>query len=456
MSVRRPIFLRHLAAVARLTAGWTMIALGLLGLVLPILQGILFLVIGLALLAPFIPFVDRLQQRLYRRMPRAKAWIERNASRFRRAVIHRRKGPLPPRLVFYVTAHGYGHGVRTCDVLRAFRRRHPDVPVTVVSDLPESFFRARVPDAEVAVRRDAFDLGLVQKDALRPDLDATLERLIELRRGARRRAALERAYLRAVHAGLVVADIPGLPLRAAADIGLPAYAVGNFSWDWIYEPWIERDARWRDIVDWFRGDYAAADGVFRLPFSGDMSAFRRGEDVPLLTEPCASRRAEIAAAFDIPAGERWALIGFTSLRWSEDALRRLNELPDTRFLVMAPADFPGRAFHRIDRARFSFSEALASCDVVLSKPGYGIVSECVAHRKPLVYAEREEFRETPVLVEGIRRNLASAPVSIEELTRGDLGPALEHAVRQEVPAPSIPLGGAALLADRFARLLADR
>lgn len=38
--------------IIRLIVGWTFIALGVVGLVLPFLQGILFIAIGLAIIAP--------------------------------------------------------------------------------------------------------------------------------------------------------------------------------------------------------------------------------------------------------------------------------------------------------------------------------------------------------------------------------------------------------------------
>ena len=43
----------------RLASGWTLIALGIVGLVLPILQGIALIVAGLALLAPDMPWARR-------------------------------------------------------------------------------------------------------------------------------------------------------------------------------------------------------------------------------------------------------------------------------------------------------------------------------------------------------------------------------------------------------------
>ena len=43
-------------------------------------------------------------------------------------------------------------------------------------------------------------------------------------------------------------------------------------------------------------------------------------------------------------------------------------------------------------------DIVAAADVVVSKPGYGIVSECAAHRTPLLYTSRGRFAEYDVMV----------------------------------------------------------
>lgn len=78
----------------KLILGWAFMVLGVLGLFLPVLQGVLFLAIGLAILAQELPWAHRLMTRLRHRFPhmaemfdrshhKAEAWIHR--------VIHGRK-----------------------------------------------------------------------------------------------------------------------------------------------------------------------------------------------------------------------------------------------------------------------------------------------------------------------------------------------------------------------------
>jgi UDP-N-acetylglucosamine:LPS N-acetylglucosamine transferase len=56
-----------------------------------------------------------------------------------------------------------------------------------------------------------------------------------------------------------------------------------------------------------------------------------------------------------------------------------------------------------------------AADLVISKPGYGIVSECIAGGTPILYTSRGDFAEYPILVEGIRKAIPSAYISNEDL-----------------------------------------
>ena len=82
----------HAAALKRwslLGAGWGFVLLGIVGLFLPILQGILFITIGLIILTRVHPWARALVVRLRRRFPavnrgyrsalaRARRWIGRD------------------------------------------------------------------------------------------------------------------------------------------------------------------------------------------------------------------------------------------------------------------------------------------------------------------------------------------------------------------------------------------
>jgi hypothetical protein len=85
--------------IALYWVGWVFVVLGVLGLFLPILQGILFLLIGLFLLSAVSPRIRLLRQRLRRRArARYPQWTDRfeeaeqRAARWMRRIVKPRRG----------------------------------------------------------------------------------------------------------------------------------------------------------------------------------------------------------------------------------------------------------------------------------------------------------------------------------------------------------------------------
>jgi hypothetical protein len=78
---------------------------------------------------------------------------------------------------------------------------------------------------------------------------------------------------------------------------------------------------------------------------------------------------------------------------------------------------------------------------VISKPGFGILSDCVVNHKPLIYADRANFREYPILQESIRKYLKHVHISAEDLYSGDLESSLRAVETAAEPPENLPAGG---------------
>lgn len=81
---------KRLTRLALLTLGWGLVALGVVGLFLPVLQGVLFILAGLSILSHESTTAKRWLDRLRARFPKADArlhvWGERLRSILRRRV----------------------------------------------------------------------------------------------------------------------------------------------------------------------------------------------------------------------------------------------------------------------------------------------------------------------------------------------------------------------------------
>ncbi len=352
------------------------------------------------------------------------------------------------KIAYYITAHGYGHGTRSCDILNALRAANPTVPIIVKTDLPIDFMKSRLSDG-IDLRQGAFDVGLIQKDSINIDLDASISAIEKVYARESELIEQEVAFIQEENIGVVVADIPAIPLAAAQQAGIPNIACANFGWDWIYSEFIDHDPRWKTYMDKIRQVYEKTDLLLRQPFAEPMAAFNNQVDLPLMAKPGTTRRELITATTGSDSKKRWALLSFSSLNLDQGALETIAQLKDYELFSVEPLRWADSNIHSIPRSVVSFADILASCDVVITKPGFGIVSECIANNKPIIYSDRKNFKEYPVLVASIERFCQQAFIPNAELYSGRFKRALQDIEMASEPPEQIKDGGAELAAQHI-------
>jgi L-arabinokinase len=196
--------------------------------------------------------------------------------------------------------------------------------------------------------------------------------------------------------------------------------------------------------------------MLRLPFAHQMDCFANVTDVPLVTAVGAPATEETRHALRIEANDSRPVV-FLAMRAHvspEVVQRAASGSPEFVFVALSKreAGFPENLRSVRLGPKVSFADVVAAADIVVSKPGYGIVAACAAHETNFLYPRRYGFREDEVL-------LAEAPryTRIREIPRAayETGMWAEHlqALRQQPEATERPgLHGA----DVCARIIADR
>jgi hypothetical protein len=352
------------------------------------------------------------------------------------------------KIAYYITAHGFGHAVRSCEILRRLIELEPRIEPIVVSTIPDFLIEQNV-GMRLPMRRERLDVGLIQFDSLRFDLAQTLHTLDRLRTTSASIIEQETDFLKKEQVRAMVCDIPFLPFEAARVCGIPGIGISNFTWDWIYQGYTQFDPKWEAIISWIRMHYSKCSQFLQLPMHGDCSACRSVEDVPLVARKASRNRFELRGELGLGGGRRSFLVSFTSLEMDSSAYKKLEQIEDVIFLYMSPLSFPAANARALDGAGISYVDAVAAVDGVITKPGYGIVSDCLANGTPIIYTERGIFPEYPVLVSEIERNLTSAYISPREFYGGDWSKAIEQICSKTAKTPQIPIEGASACARRI-------
>jgi hypothetical protein len=187
-------------------------------------------------------------------------------------------------IVFYVSGHGFGHAVRTIEVINAILARRPETRIGVRTAAPRWLFDLTV-KGKVTFSTLETDTGVVQVDALTLDEADSIRRASAFHSDLVTRAASETRILRELGAGLIVGDIPPLAFAVGAAAGIPSIAIGNFTWDWVYGRLSARTPRavaacrhpWRRT--------AKASMALRPADVGGFESIANVKDIPFIARP---------------------------------------------------------------------------------------------------------------------------------------------------------------------------
>ena len=208
-------------------------------------------------------------------------------------------------LLFYISGHGFGHASRQVEILRALVGREPRARIVIRSAVNPDLLR-RTLDVPFLLEPGPCDTGIVQRTSIEHDDDATVLEAIQFYERYEERIAAEAGRATAFVPSLIVGDIPPIAFEVASRLGVPGIAIGNFTWDWIYQthPGMTGRAPW--IPGVIRASYQKARHALALPFSGGFEVFPSAERIPLVARRSLANRAETRRHFGLPARGRVA------------------------------------------------------------------------------------------------------------------------------------------------------
>lgn len=325
------------------------------------------------------------------------------------------------RIAFFLSGHGFGHGVRNAALIEALP---PGVEVTLFTSLPEAFFREELRRPWNLVPCE-IDCGCLQSSTVEVDVDATLARYAEIESRRDEHADRLVPLLREARPDLVIGDIPPLAFPIAKAAGIPSWSLCNFTWLDIYRPYVESRSRYLDMLRRMEEDYALADRRLSLHPSMDGEAMRGAEDAGMLCRPGIDRRAEFAERFGLDPGKKWALVYVGSYGLEGVAWGNLARYPGWEFMGLYPLEGAPSNYRLIRKdPGFRYADLTASCDLVLGKLGYGLVTECLSQAKPVLFLGRRDFDEFRMLKDLVEREGLGREISLEAFLQVDFGEAL--------------------------------
>ena len=260
-------------------------------------------------------------------------------------------------------------------------------------------------------------------------------------------------FIRKHQIRLVVGDIPPLCFEIAARAAIPSVGIANFTWNTIYRAYLLEYPDFAPLIDEMEDFHGKATVALTLPYPCDMNVFPRREPIPWIARASLLTKEAARAKLELPKSAMIVLLSFGGLGFSCLPWGKLKQLREFFFVATGESKKQDANLLILPNAQRQYEDLVRAADIIVTKPGYGIVADVLAHRVPVLYTDRGEFPEYPFLVQALDALATGQFIPQTELSSGNIAPYLTRLLSKEPNWPEISLDGARIAAAKIIALL---
>jgi hypothetical protein len=295
------------------------------------------------------------------------------------------------------------------------------------------------------------DVGVVQLSPLEEDVEATLLALNRFMPFDPEMVSDLVVRVKRLGCRAIVCDISPLGIAVAKGAGLPCVLIENFTWDFIYEPYMLTVPELEPHVHYLRTIFSQAD--YHIQTAPMCRTSDRAMPVPPISRKPRTAPGQIRKLLNIPDGAKMVLVSMGGVPDKFRFLQRLSDKLDA-YLVIPGANGAASDNDKViplpAHSRFFHPDLLQAVDLLLGKAGYSTIAEAYHSGTPFAYVPRPKSPESPALERFIADHLPSRAVSAKAYDEGRWIDRLPDLLRMQPAAPSAENG-----ADVVARWLIE-
>jgi UDP:flavonoid glycosyltransferase YjiC (YdhE family) len=306
------------------------------------------------------------------------------------------------------------------------------------------------------VQQTTDDFGMVMNHAFSVDTQASLARYQSLHQGWDDKVkALAQQFIDS-EVDVILADVPYLPLAAAQVAGIPSVALCSLNWADILSHYVASDQS-QAIINTMYAAYQSARYFLQPAPSMAMPKLSNQRAIgPCCAPGVAQKQTLFSTAKQHNAlNNPWlVLVGMGGIPFElslEHWPTHYQGRPLCYLVLPSSANTHPNALS-VEATGLSYSDLVASVDVIITKPGYGMFAEAAAAGVPVLFTARGDWPETEALVTWLQENAHCAQITTDSLRAGTFEKELSRLLTQGPYAPNAPTGNdeaGALIAGLF-------
>lgn len=292
-------------------------------------------------------------------------------------------------IAFFISEHGFAHASRNIPIIRYILEANNDIRVIIKTGKSQGeFIKELVRDFgdRVSYFFGTMDIGLVlMENSLDIDKEKLKAKVEEYINSFEEKVAKEIEFLDYNNVTLIISDIVPWIFKCSKKLNIPSILISNFTWVEIYKEHLTEK-----ICNEYRECYKLADkALFYELYMEDMKEyFNEYEEIAFC-----SREFNLVKADKIKNSFKKPMV-YLSVGRSVDLKDEIDVSNfNYDFIVTDGINIKGHNVYYLPKETPNTQDYLMASDFVISKAGWGTVSEAMLGKKKLALLSRDNVSE---------------------------------------------------------------
>jgi hypothetical protein len=233
--------------------------------------------------------------------------------------------------------------------------------------------------------------------------------------------------------------VPYLSLAAAQQAEIPAVAMCCLNWAELYRHYAGETPEAKEIYQQMLDAYNSAAIFCKVQPTMQMVGLNNTQTIAPIAHLGYQRRDEIVHLLNLKSEIKLVVVGMGGINYRLP-MENWPTLPGVHWIVPTEWQIERQDMTRLAQLPLSFSDVLASCDAVLTKPGYGTFAEAACGGVPVLYVSRGDWPEQPFLLDWLSQYGVCREVQTKQLLNGQLADDLQALWSMSKPPISLANG----------------
>lgn len=326
-------------------------------------------------------------------------------------------------IAYFISAHGFGHAARASAIMAEIQARDPSIHFDIFTRVPAWFFEQN-DTLRYTHHNVQTDVGLIQSDPMHHDLIKTIAEWEQFIPFCQSQRVTLCQYLTDKHCRLVISDISPLGIIVAKHAAIPSVLVANFTWDWLYRPYVDTHPTFKNFISWLQTVYVTCDYIIQTQPSCPMPGYTNRID--LTTHPVSRRFTSTITSTKRSLGipDTAKLITITMGGVEGKSLALNSVLGQNDYYVVTPGTGDTLTQHNNvitlpRRSQFHHPDIINASDLVIGKLGYSTLAETYYAGIPFWYFTRDNFIENEALANFANEHMRGVAVPLTVLEHSE-------------------------------------